>query len=383
MKGSGQVPSDVDKCISNIYRPSSIISLDRFLEIIGGESLVQVGDPDEFVSFVNSTMVVPGDGGAQFIARPQRETASVSIEDVLNRFISWYVRSSDAEFRDRNVLTLGYRRKRWESQGGMRSHMDVECFHVNTVQNYWMRPYWRLVLARIGELLFSRILACPVFVPTDHKCYVQIAGTPVSVHVFGQGLHGSSSVRDANDSSRLWEERLPRYAIFYKHKYVRQPGFGPRHILSRRSTNPVSLRVAMFGEHALSKCTSITSRNNLNHLLESVCAQVLSNARVCSYSRPLEFYCPLASETQSASLYRQTEQTAPHTMDPCDIVAQGGRQERRVGVKTLFREKTRRGRRAGVSAREKSRSRNLCSTSEATSDESLGPTNKDEEESFS
>ena len=103
MKGSGQVPSDVDKCISNIYRPSSIISLDRFLEIIGGESLVQVGDPDEFVSFVNSTMVVPGDGGAQFIARPQRETASVSIEDVLNRFISWYVRSSDAEFRDRNV----------------------------------------------------------------------------------------------------------------------------------------------------------------------------------------------------------------------------------------------------------------------------------------
>jgi telomerase reverse transcriptase len=70
-------------------------------------------------------------------------------------------------------------------------------------------------------------------------------------------------------------------------------------------------------------------------------------------------------------------------MDPCDIVAQGGRQERRVGVKTLFREKTRRGRRAGVSAREKSRSLNLCSTSEATSDESLGPTNKDEEESFS
>jgi RecB family endonuclease NucS len=97
-----------------------------------------------------------------------------NVRDVLNRVIEMDIKStSSSQYRDRNVLSLGYRSKRWHSELQIKDSMSIECHFVNTLHSFFMNRNWALVLSRVGEEALQHILTRPVLLPTGTS-YVQV-----------------------------------------------------------------------------------------------------------------------------------------------------------------------------------------------------------------
>jgi hypothetical protein len=99
------------------------------------------------------------------------------VRDVLTRVIEADIRSSSsnsAEYKDRNVLSLGYRSKRWHTELEVKDSMGVECYFVNTLHSFFMTRNWELVLSRLGERVLQHVLTQPLLLPSGGSSFVQV-----------------------------------------------------------------------------------------------------------------------------------------------------------------------------------------------------------------
>lgn len=96
------------------------------------------------------------------------------MRDVLNRVIEMDIRStSSVEYRDRNVLSLGYRSKRWHSELEIKDSIGIECYFVNTLHSFFMTRHWNLALSRMGDGVLRHVLTRPVLLPAGSS-FVQV-----------------------------------------------------------------------------------------------------------------------------------------------------------------------------------------------------------------
>ena len=82
-------------------------------------------------------------------------------------------RTSSVEYRNRNVLSLGYRSQRWHSELEIKDSIGIECYFVNTLHSFFMTRNWELALSRMGERVLRHILTRPVLLPAGSS-YVQV-----------------------------------------------------------------------------------------------------------------------------------------------------------------------------------------------------------------
>jgi hypothetical protein len=107
-----------------------------------------------------------------------------SVRDVLNRVIESDVRnSSSLEYKDRNVLSLGYRSKRWHSELEVKDSIGIECYFVNTLHSFFMTRNWELALTRMGVRVLQHILTRPVLMAIGSS-FVQVRLTAILTSLF-------------------------------------------------------------------------------------------------------------------------------------------------------------------------------------------------------
>lgn len=97
------------------------------------------------------------------------------MRDVLNRVIEMDIRSTGSlQYRDRNVLSLGYRSQRWHSSElEIKDSIGIECYFVNTLHSFFMTRNWELALSRMGDRVLHHILTRPVLLPSGAS-FVQV-----------------------------------------------------------------------------------------------------------------------------------------------------------------------------------------------------------------
>lgn len=98
--------------------------------------------------------------------------SSFCITDALNEFIAGSIRPFSNGFlprKQQNVLSLGYRLKRFQSDAELRHNADIECFcgkgfvcflcvclkyycEVNTVHLFLQTHNWRRIAQRLGKM---------------------------------------------------------------------------------------------------------------------------------------------------------------------------------------------------------------------------------------
>ena len=97
-----------------------------------------------------------------------------TVRDVLNRVIEVDIRSaSSLNYKERNVLSLGFRSKRWHSELEVKDSMGIECCFVNTLHSFFMNRHWELALTRMGGGVFRHVLTRPVLMSMGSS-YVQV-----------------------------------------------------------------------------------------------------------------------------------------------------------------------------------------------------------------
>ena len=284
--------------------------------------LTNANDKRAFVDFCTTDVfIVPEDAPVivDTTTKPHMDTANssnerkISLKDLLNRFVVDYVRGAKYDYRTQNCLTFGYRLKS-EGSVGMTNNMDIECLHLNTLHSILLSsPSWSLLAYRLGETLFSRILARPVVARLPNGCFMQLCGTSVSnlvyntnsssvpeAHTLFKYQHGSGTVKTssllhssknaarsvADQSAIKGSSQVPRYGIFYKNIYQRYAGLPKRHIMSKRLTNGEQLAAHVFGKYVVPVNTSC---------LKEVFRHVLRNLKSCDIHKALKRYCPLPS----------------------------------------------------------------------------------------
>jgi hypothetical protein len=96
------------------------------------------------------------------------------VRDILHRVIEMDIRSaSSINYKDRNVLSLGYRSQRWHSELEIKDTLGIECYFVNTLHSFFMNRNWDLVLSRLGDRALLHVLTRPVLLPAGSS-FVQV-----------------------------------------------------------------------------------------------------------------------------------------------------------------------------------------------------------------
>ena len=89
--------------------------------------------------------------------------------------------ASSRDYRDRNVLSLGYRSQRWHSGLQIKDSIGIECYFVNTLHSFFMNSNWELALSRMGDLVMGHILTRPVLQPYKTS-YIQVPRDMIISH---------------------------------------------------------------------------------------------------------------------------------------------------------------------------------------------------------
>jgi hypothetical protein len=133
----------------------SAMSLNDYIGVICGGSacVMSPADTREYRMMLSSTLIVPDSAflssdSLPLIPQPLVLNRS-SMRQLINRAIADMVRSN-ISYREQNVLSLGSKLKSNGSASGMRSSIDQECYHINTVQNLVMTPVWQELVSRTG-----------------------------------------------------------------------------------------------------------------------------------------------------------------------------------------------------------------------------------------
>ena len=230
-------------CTSLLEMFPTAISLLKYCELVFDKTIDKMLST-RLIQLTASVLVVPAEMRPH-IALPMNEKKHiVSMRELLNRFVAVEIKRN-RDFRTCNCLCLGYRLKNAHSASEMRSNLNTECYFVNTLHSVWCSADWVQFATIVGEEAMGHLFSLPVFQPIQNGCFLQLSGIPVmelnrqanealKAHKFGshrmllQQYIGNA--RMGNMNLRI---ELPRYKIFYCHRYERYPGLPSKHTLNK------------------------------------------------------------------------------------------------------------------------------------------------------
>ena len=184
------------------------------------------------VSYLASLFILPEMSSPSHLEIPPSEER-ISMRDILNRFIASNLRKN---LRVKNLLCYGYRYMNSSSKAnsGIRHVQNVECYHVNTLHQYFDGAHWQEIANVYGETVLHHILSLPCFLntgpPSDN--YTQICGPPIH------------QLQHAEVKDRL--KVLPRNKILYHAPSRFRVGLPHFHVLNQPSVSADSLYDHIF-----------------------------------------------------------------------------------------------------------------------------------------
>lgn len=258
-------------------------------EIILGRFIVKDSDVDDYKDFLNDTMIIPDDFPAKQTKTTHTTVNHDPMKDIILRTISCILRSSNnlTKCSEKNILCLGYRFKRWESDSTLLSNLNVECFFVNTIHSYLMKPYWQLLADRIGELAIRQLLLLPIFMLHDKssQCYVQVSGVPIQneLYLSRYGKVARKPLIRADDITG--DTAVARNKMFYLHQpFIR---FSNWPIIQEATA--VGLKGRMFKDLGASLMSERLSNN-----LTKLCDTILIGMHTCNLEKAVRLNCKSA-----------------------------------------------------------------------------------------
>eukprot|EP00742_Colponemidia_sp_Colp-10_P011654 GILJ01012977.1.p1 GENE.GILJ01012977.1~~GILJ01012977.1.p1 ORF type:complete len:446 (+),score=73.73 GILJ01012977.1:163-1338(+) len=230
-----------------------------------------------------------------------------------------------------NVLTLGYRKKRFGSEAGVRHLRDVESFFPNTTVNLLKNESWETLLSRIGDdMMLSILCQSTILLSLPRQCYLQVAGPILSQLVYSKTSKHEKPRRSRQDDDSIESESthgrtardlssvlIPRHSIFYNSHFNKRPGLPQRHPLN---TLPPSLAGAAELASTIFK-TGINRESDPEVVgqVEQVVPLLrglLTRHRRCPYAQLLASNCPLPQgfTTRTAQQLHSVNRLADSTM---------------------------------------------------------------------
>ncbi|BDA46320.1 probable telomerase reverse transcriptase [Coccomyxa sp. Obi] len=141
--------------------------------------LFQSGDPSSYVDdLLSQSLCACNDNALELKGRFTLQQHSSQLE-ILNRAIDALVRAPGG---DRNVLCLGFRKKRPSSRAAPSVGLfGTEAHHPNTTTDLLKGEPWQLLLSRIGDTLMLYLLMhTSLFLPLPNGCFLQVTGSPIA-----------------------------------------------------------------------------------------------------------------------------------------------------------------------------------------------------------
>lgn len=133
--------------------PKSIELKDYLRNKLTNVTIIQPDDPISFKKLLEEVYIVPlFSSEVEAVDTDHDITVTDRIREVINRIVVQMIRSGSANGKDQNCLSFGFRRKAAKSETILRSHHDIECAYINTVQSLVINQSWQLLLTRIGQL---------------------------------------------------------------------------------------------------------------------------------------------------------------------------------------------------------------------------------------
>ena len=232
----------------------------KYCELLFGQQDVGTLWPPAIRQLIDSVLVIPM-GVHPHITLPKSDNKyKVPMRELLNRFVALEIQRK-REFRSCNCLCFGYRLKNAHSASEMRSNLNTECYFVNTLHSVWCNADWSRFAAFVGDEVVCHLFSVPVFQSIENGCFLQLSGIPIlelnrqaneAIKPQKFGLHrfllqhiGAGGVPQSR-VQRLEDTRieLPRYKIFYCHRYERYPGLPSKHILNK--VKVVTICIVLF-----------------------------------------------------------------------------------------------------------------------------------------
>lgn len=148
------VTGDPLKTLQKVHSTAvSLIDYVRKIADCDEAHVISEGDSVEYLTFLTTTAIVPAErrnGVGALFKITDDSLRSSRVRDFLNLFVAYMVKSN-LPYRDQNCLTYGYRSKSSFTECGMRSHVGLECYFVNTLHNIVTSPMWQKFSSRVGE----------------------------------------------------------------------------------------------------------------------------------------------------------------------------------------------------------------------------------------
>jgi hypothetical protein len=123
------------------------------------DTVVDYSEKSTLRTLVNQLLVVPNDSEDLLESWAELvdpcNIATVDMEDIVNRCVGQIIRSgsssSSNSLHNQNVITLGYRKKAAHSDASIRNQLDIECYYINTLHNYFLTSDWRKLVSIFGK----------------------------------------------------------------------------------------------------------------------------------------------------------------------------------------------------------------------------------------
>ena len=163
----------------------SAIKLSTYIDSIITLKLNNRGASSSLIQYLNKIQIIPEtnyDNNNQtnsfVIDTPSQDEQRSTMNEILSRFINIQLKNIK-DYRQQNCIILGYRTKSMNSTSNVRSNSNLECYHINTLHNYFNNTFWSYLAYELGENVIKHLLSRPMFLSIDNGCYLQLTGVPV------------------------------------------------------------------------------------------------------------------------------------------------------------------------------------------------------------
>lgn len=217
----------------------SAITLASYINSIITLSLVDHGASDLMIQYLNKIQIVPEsnyDTNQNKIDTPNQGEQRSTMNEILSRFIDSQLKNTK-DYRQQNCIVLGYRTKSMNSTSIIRSNANLECYHLNTLHNYFNNEFWAFLAYELGENVIKHLLSRPMFLSIENGCYLQLTGTPIFESIRTSNINPLAILAPSQIGNSLIitpSTLIPRQVLFYNCRYDKAPGLPSTHIINKK-----------------------------------------------------------------------------------------------------------------------------------------------------
>ena len=239
----------------------SAIKLSTYIDSIITLKLKKRGATDSLIQYLNKIQILPENNydnnnqtNSFIIDTPNQDEQRSTMNEILSRFINIQLKNIK-DYRQQNCIILGYRTKSMNSTSNVRSNSNLECYHINTLHNYFNNTYWSYLAYELGENVIKHLLSRPMFLSIDNGCYLQLTGIPVFESLRVSNLNTQNTLETTmcippngsctsngignsiGNSYRLIvtpSTLIPRQVMFYNSRYEKSPGLPSSHAINKK-----------------------------------------------------------------------------------------------------------------------------------------------------